>query len=448
MLAAQASLALLMTPPLPIPAPSPSLPVPLPSPEDGTVSACDLPGASMLCSGVGGLIQAAAGSVLDDIARTFQEAAKTTLGMMTTFWVQPPTPVLSGQSSPVLWIQASTQWYVAALAVLGLLLAAGRLAVQRRAEPALDAVGGMATLVVVTGCGTAVISLLVQGSDVYSAWIVTRALGDADFSGSLTGLMALGSMALGPGLIIILAIAAIISCVLQIMMMLARVAMLGLLAGMLPMAAAMSGTPQGRAWLSRMAGWTLAFILYKPVAATIYAYAFIAMGDVSSELSQLAGILMITLGVVALPALMRFLAPVTAAVTSGGGGSGAGMAGGVLATGARLLPMVATSTSSSTSTRTSTGPGSRSSGGPGGARVAPSSAAGAQAGGTAAKTAGTAAGASGAGATGAAAAASAGTAAVAVVAAQAAGAAQKAGARVAQAATTDATSGGGPDGAR
>lgn len=298
---------------------------------------CDLPGTDAICAGIG---NAAAGGtgVISELAATLQEAQIKVLAMMAGFWTTTPTPTLSDSVGPVAWLQERTHWYVALLAVLGLILAAGRLALRRRAEPAMQAAAGLVTLTVVTGCGAAVMSLLVQTGDAYSTWIITQALGYDDFAGAITRLASFESLTLPPGLMIILAFVSIVSCVLQIMLMLARVALLGLLTGMLPMAAALSGSQAGRVWFTRITVWGLAFALYKPAAATVYSYAFLMMGTASAELAQLSGLVMIALAIITLPALLRLLAPAVGAVHSGGAAAAMPCTG--VATGARALPML------------------------------------------------------------------------------------------------------------
>ena len=49
--------------------------------------------------------------------------------------------------------------------------------------------------------------------------------------------------------------------------------MLILLLGVLPIAAAATNTEMGRGWFKQIIAWLLAFILYKPVAAIVYATA-------------------------------------------------------------------------------------------------------------------------------------------------------------------------------
>ena len=68
--------------------------------------------------------------------------------------------------------------------------------------------------------------------------------------------------------------------------------------------------PQGLAWL-------LAFALYKPAAAIVYAVAFDLAGQ-PGALALLDGVMMLVLAILALPALLRFVVPATSALAGGG----------------------------------------------------------------------------------------------------------------------------------
>jgi len=245
-------------------------------------------------------------------------------------------------SSPVAFLRDDTLWIVGWLAVLGLLIAAGTLAMQRRPDAARNAARGLVNLVIVTGASAAVITVGELAGDAYSNWIIGQSL-HIHGSPSLVnaGEALLSVSPLGGGLVlltIILALLSILACIVQIVLLVARIAMLGLLAGLLPVAAAASITQSGQAWFSKACSWLLAFLLYKPVAATVYAYALVSIGS-NSLTDQVAGVTMIILSVVALPALLRFVTPlVGAAVGSGTGGAGAALAGAAVATGARMIP--------------------------------------------------------------------------------------------------------------
>lgn len=111
--------------------------------------------------------------------------------------------------------------------------------------------------------------------------------------------------------------------------------MVVLLIGFLPLTAAVSNLPTGRQSWQKAITWLAAFVLYKPVAATIYALSFKMADHSQGIVSEISGIALMVAAVFALPALMRFVAPITAAASGGNAGALAGaMVGAALATGA------------------------------------------------------------------------------------------------------------------
>jgi hypothetical protein len=133
--------------------------------------------------------------------------------------------------------------------------------------------------------------------------------------------------------------------------MIVRMAMLVILTGTLPLSAAASSTATGRVWFRRSVGWLLAFVLYKPAAAIVYAAAFSMTGPTQDSqanqdndvVSMISGVVLIVLACFTLPALMRFAAPVVQAAASGkgrGAGASAGSGGAVAAIGALPVPQL------------------------------------------------------------------------------------------------------------
>lgn len=313
------------------------------SPHLTAVLAADCEPWDLICKGknvVGGLVGKVGGSIVDQVAQAFAKASIELLKVLMTWWVKIPTPGVDNNdpSDPVWFMQEYTGWLVTWVAVLGLLISAGRIAWQRRGEAFRDALSGLITMVVAVFCGVAAVNLAVAAGDSYSNWILNAAT-----KGDVKGLLGKGAVLYGgaifptmPAVILIVALLAILSSVVQLGMMLVRSAMLVLLAGALPLAAGAAITPDGRQWFKKMVGWLIAFILYKPVAATIYAVAFrCLMGD---SMSQLQGLVLIILAVIALPALMRFIVPMVSAAGGGAGGGMAGAAMGAAAMGARMVP--------------------------------------------------------------------------------------------------------------
>jgi hypothetical protein len=182
-----------------------------------------------------------------------------------------------------------------------------------------------------------VIQLLVEWSDQFAINIVEEATRGVSLGTALRDLV-LSSDDGGDGanplpllMALVLAQSVTFASLIQIVLMLIRSAMLVLLAGTLPIAAAATNTEVGKAWFRKFCAWTLAFVAYKPAAALIYAAAIklneAGMSDSGNSLIQaMAGMMMLLLAIFALPALLRLAVPVTAAVAGGGSASGSSVA--------------------------------------------------------------------------------------------------------------------------
>jgi type IV secretion system protein TrbL len=302
-------------------------------------TACSIAGP--ICSVVGDATGAAAGAVgggiLNSIASAFSSAEGEMLKLLLSAWVNVPSPDLSS-SGTVGFLQSSLSWYVAAAAVLGLLVAAGRLAIERKPDAAKEAATGMLTTLLTIGAGVATISLLSVAGDAFSTWILDQAATGSTPTealtqlGSFAGLLATG----GAGLIILLSVLAIIGMVVQLAMVLIRSVLLVVLVGVWPLAAASSMTEMGRQWYKKITGWMIGFLLFKPAAAIVYAAAIKMTLSSDSVLASIEGIILIILASLTLPALMKFIVPAVSSVGSMGAGEvlGAGIAA---ATGAAMV---------------------------------------------------------------------------------------------------------------
>jgi hypothetical protein len=254
-------------------------------------------------------------------------------------------PAVSSNGSPtVAFIQNSLWWYMIAVAVVGVIFGAVRMAWEQRAEPGKDLVKSLMTLVVVSGAGLTAVSLLVAAGDSFSVWLLNGSLGcsieDTNgtcFGGNMAGLLALttnpATGGLGAILIIVLGLLAIFGSVVQILLMIVRAGMLVVLAGVLPVSAAATNTETGRNMFRKTVGWLLAFILYKPAAAIVYATAFKLSGtsifkdDGSGLISVIVGLTLMAVALVALPALMSLIIPAVSSIASGSGMATAALAG-------------------------------------------------------------------------------------------------------------------------
>jgi type IV secretion system protein TrbL len=297
-----------------------------------------------------------------------------------------PNQAPGGSASAVGFLQNSLWWYVGAMAVVSVIIAGIRMAWEQRANPGKELLQSLLTLIVVSGAGLTIIGLAVSATDAFSVWVLhgatqcdVSAAGESNCFGTnvaaMIGLSATSPLALLA--ILILALLAMLMSWVQVALMIVRGGLLVILAGVLPITASFTNTQMGRQWFQKAIGWTLAFILYKPAAALIYAAAFRLTGSDAfgangvGIVSILTGMGLMILALFALPALLRFVAPMTSAAIGGGGSGGLAMG----AMGAAMGVEAATGAISRTSSSSVTA--GASSDAPSGASAAGGSAAGA-----------------------------------------------------------------------
>lgn len=290
---------------------------------------------------VGGATSVVVNPILDAIGHAVGGAAAWMVKSMATFWMRTPTPALttgadsSTPTSTVAFIQGHLWWYMTAAAVVGVLVGCGRMAWEKRGEAGLDVLRGLAVFLATVGCGLTVISLATTAADEGASWIINASTG-GNFGtevGKLTTLTALAGGGLN-GVILVCVFGAllILSSLIQMVLMLVRGGMLVLLVGVLPTTAAFSSTQVGRQWNRKAWAWLIAFILYKPAAAIVYATAFSLAGNGAlgsgSVTNVISGLMLMVLAILALPALMKFVAPMVGATAAGGLGTVLGAAAG------------------------------------------------------------------------------------------------------------------------
>ncbi|TWP44512.1 hypothetical protein FKR81_41035 [Lentzea tibetensis] len=330
---------------------------------------------------VGGIIKEMANSILGGAIAAFGAVTNTV-----------PTLPEGGAAQA---ISDQTRGVVVFVAVGSLLVAAIRMAMERRGEPGVTMLKGVARVVLVAGGATAISTAAAGLSDrfadnLFQAGAEAR-LNDLACSADSEGIP--------PFLLLILAFLLLISALVNVIIMFVRLGVVVLLLGTLPLAASASMTDWGTSWWRKHIGWLIAWLLYKPaVALVLFGGSELLSNDADNTLQgRIAGIGILLLSALTLPALLKLVVPATAALGSSNAAGQAtmSMASG-LASGAKSI-----------------GSGGSSPGGAGGA--GPTGASGNVGGGGGAGVAGKAGGAGAAGASGAAAAAGPAGAAVAVV---------------------------------
>jgi hypothetical protein len=261
----------------------------------------------------------AASDALSGIASAIQSGVAWIVSDSVSWWVQLPSPDLAGEPA----VTALQQWMLpvtAAVAVFGMLVAAAKMALTRRANPLADIGSGLVTIAATSAVGVVLPTLLLRAGDAWSDWVLNESTG-GQFGARLTRMLSMTGVS-APAVVLILGIVAIVISAIQAMLMLFRQGALVVLAGVMPLSAAGTLTPATRPWFHKTTGWMLALIFYKPAAAAVYATAFTLTGTGKDVRTTLTGFTMVILSLAALPVLMRFFTWTTGAVTESAGGGG------------------------------------------------------------------------------------------------------------------------------
>ncbi|MBC7272641.1 MAG: hypothetical protein H5T76_28720, partial [Streptomyces sp.] len=243
------------------------------------------------------------------------------LGVFDAVWdIESTNPGASGK------ISNQTRWIVVYLACGSILFAAAKMALNRRAESGQLALKGMLRVLVVSAGVTAIIGTFVDLTDRYSDFLLRGTLQNLmegiDCNGNVPNM-----------LLLVIGILLLIAGIIHALLMWIRLGVMIILMGTLPIAAAASMTDWGGTWWRKHVGWMAAWLLYKPTVALVL-YSGSVMVDASESHSdvdtQIAGMGLLLLSAVALPALMRLIVPATAALGGDSVGSTTmGVAGGV-----------------------------------------------------------------------------------------------------------------------
>ena len=267
---------------------------------------------------VGAVAGTAAAGALGGIASAVESGVSWIVTQTLTWWVQVPSPDLAGEPA----VGQIQQWILplaVAVAVLGVIIAGGRMALTRKANPLIDAGAGLVVIAATSAVGVVLPSLLLKAGDAWSSWVLQASAG-GQFAARLTSVLTLGGQS--PAVVVVLGIVAIIISAVQAVLMLFRQGALVVLAGVLPLAAAGMLTPGTRTWFRRVTGWMLALIFYKPAAAAVYATAFTMIGAGKDTRTVLMGFAMVFLSLLALPVLIRLFSWTTGHVADSAGGGG------------------------------------------------------------------------------------------------------------------------------
>ncbi len=273
------------------------------------------PAACAVGGAVSSGVSAVASSAFQDAANNIYQGFDGLMKDFLTSWVGQGL-VVNLDGSAAKWFQDSILPINILLLVVGLIVAGVRTMLAANGGPFREALTSLGRVVFVTTAGTAAVQIFIWGGDAYSQWILKQSGTTAD-SGKLAADFATSS----PGLALIFGLLGIIAVGLQWAIMFVRQAMLLLLMVFWPTTASYAMMRQGQQAFEKVTAWIIAFALYSPLAASIYAFAWRLKDGQDGPGGVIYGLMLIALAIIALPAMMRLLVPVASALGNASGGA-------------------------------------------------------------------------------------------------------------------------------
>jgi type IV secretion system protein TrbL len=268
------------------------------------------------------------------IVESASRAASALVGDAARWWRVPSTSLLT---PAVLGAHTALRPVLLLVLTASVLTQSIRIVVMRRGEPLFAVFGGLIRFAVAAALGITLLQGALWAGDVLAANLL--ATGGAP--GAVSGAEAFGATMrealtarrgglAEPFLLLLLSVVVLLLAAAQWMAMALRQVALLAVAATLPLAAAGSLTATTRGWLSRLMPWAAAMVIYKPAAALVHAVGQQYLGQLDEPGGNdvgmlLAGVVVLVLGVAALPLSLRLLSWTSVRVTAGV--SGEAMAG-------------------------------------------------------------------------------------------------------------------------
>lgn len=313
---------------------------------------------------IGCNISDAAQGVLETLFNMLVMAASWAVSWTGEAWLSFPEPTVGtadgtpSENIAELWSLGS--FYIVGIAVLTFLLAVIRLLMNPSMQSGAALARGIVAIIAVQAFGIGGTALLLDAGNQYSVWVVERASGKdfetalADFSGlggTTSTFAGAGAVSQFPNVLLFAALGfgvLLLAAAAQVALLIVRSALLVVLMAFLPFLAAAAFTDGGYKGLGKAIGWITALVLYKPVAGTIYAVGVLTLKNAAEDaeateqmMNLLIGVVIVAAAALALPALVKFVAP-QAAIGASMAFSGGAIAAGAVGTGAAVVAMGAT----------------------------------------------------------------------------------------------------------
>lgn len=268
-----------------------------------------------------------ASKVLDgtfnEILSSFWEGTVGVYKQFVTSWLH-AGPIINPETSPAFaWGTGIVNIFTALAVTIGILWAGIRIVWSQRGEEVRYVFASLGRVIVVSGLGVSVFSLLLTASDQAAAAILdSTAWGQKDTLAVLgdpgRAVAAMGAMLFLPGGIMLLVV--IVQWCIMIFVSIAT----PILLMYWPVAEGLTFAAGGRGF-SRVSKWLTAFILFKPTVAVLYGFSFEELKGGDGIGGIVTAICILMMAPFALPALLKIVNP--AAAGTGADGAGAALAG-------------------------------------------------------------------------------------------------------------------------
>lgn len=259
----------------------------------------------------------------NQILKSFWEGTVGVYKQFVTSWLH-AGPIINPETSPAFaWGTGIVNIFTALAVTIGLIWAGIRIVWSQRGEEVRYVFASLARVIVVSGLGVTVFSLLLTASDQAAAAILDSTdWGHKDTMAVLgdpsKAVAAMGAMLFLPGGIMLLVV--IVQWCIMIFVSIAT----PILLMYWPVAEGIVFASGGRGF-SRVSKWLTAFILFKPTVAVLYGFAFEELKGGDGIGGLVTAICILVMAPFALPALLKIVNP--AAAGTGADGAGAALAG-------------------------------------------------------------------------------------------------------------------------
>lgn len=276
-------------------------------------------------------------NAISDLAVTLMESYDALLKSFMTSWLGKGIMVnLDGVS--VQWFRESTSMITLFLITIGLMFAGLRTFMSRNGQAIGTVAKQLFMVVFISSAGSLIAQIFIVGGDAYGQWIINNA--GLDVTSFVVAVELATKLT---GLAIVLGFFGILAVLCQWVLMFIRGALLPVLIGFWPIGAASAMVESKSKMFDTITAWIIAFIIYNPVAASIYALAWRLKGGGDGLSGVINGWTLVILAVVALPAILRLVTPAAQAMGKMAGGAMAmGITAGAVSAGVAVGAAVAT----------------------------------------------------------------------------------------------------------